>query len=75
MKQKQQHHAIGLKRPNVMLDEKKSRASSTPQQTNGRSMDTSNEDSSEEDDVDVDEVGCEMEETNADSMLGMGSSA
>ncbi|KAI0774421.1 beta and beta-prime subunits of DNA dependent RNA-polymerase [Fomes fomentarius] len=49
VKQKQQHEMSGLKRPNVMLDEKKSKGSSQQSTyANGRSGDVSEEESGEE---------------------------
>ncbi|KAM5535538.1 hypothetical protein V8D89_010875 [Ganoderma adspersum] len=51
VKQKQQHDAIGLRRPKVMLDERKSKArppASAPR--NGRSRDSSDEDMSGDED-------------------------
>ncbi|TBU46604.1 beta and beta-prime subunits of DNA dependent RNA-polymerase [Dichomitus squalens] len=47
IKQKAQHDAMGLRRPNVMLDEQKSKLKSqTSVQTNGHSGDPSDEDTS-----------------------------
>ena len=54
-KQKAQHDAIGLRRPNVMLDEQKSKAQA-PVQTNGRSGDSSDEDMSSDEEEEGEDV-------------------
>ena len=54
-KQKAQHDAIGLRRPNVMLDEQKSKAQA-PVQANGRSGDSSDEDMSSDEEEEGEDV-------------------
>ena len=51
VKQKQQHDAIGLRRPKVMLDEQKSKSKApTSAPLNGRSGESSDEDMSGDED-------------------------
>lgn len=56
IKQKQQHEALGLKRPNVMLDDQKVKGSAQVAQANGRSDDASEVESSEEEEEEGDDI-------------------